>query len=67
MTPLSVANDTWAWLVGSGRVSGLAEQFVRDFGQDAFLQQAAERWQKAGCPRFMQGMKTIMLTMIWGE
>lgn len=67
MTSLSVAEQTFEWLLSTGRIGGMAEQKVAEIGKVSFLQEAAEKWDAIGSPRFMQGMKDVMLQMIWGE
>lgn len=67
MTSLSVAKQTFEWLRSTGRISGMAEQKVADMGKDSFLQEAANKWDAIGSPRFMQGMKDVMMKLIWSD
>lgn len=65
MNQMSVAEQTWKWMQSSGRVGAEAIQIVNEMGLTSFLDEANSKWEAAGRPRFMEGMKQIMYQMIW--
>ena len=67
MNDLQVAEDTYAWLVTSGRLSAEGIKIVEQMGLDQFLQRAAEEWAEVDRPMYMNGMKLIMAAIIWPE
>jgi hypothetical protein len=66
MTSLTTAQQTYEWLTQTGRISGEAEAIVKSIGLDEFLTKAAKIWESQGSPMFMNGMKAVMLKIIWG-
>jgi hypothetical protein len=65
MTSLSVAEQTLAWLLATGRIGSEAEAIINAMGKEKFLQVATQEWDAAGSPHFMQGMKDVMQSIIW--
>jgi hypothetical protein len=65
MTSLSVAQQTLDWLLSTGRIGSEAETIIAQMGKAEFLQMASDKWDAIGSPRFMQGMKDVMQSIIW--
>jgi hypothetical protein len=65
MNAKDIARQTYDYIRGTGRISWQAEEVINQMGVDAFLAAAAAKWESAGRPNFINGMKSVMYEMIY--